>query len=62
MDDNQLIEKALTVDTFAMVRIVNDGDAWVQYGDNIKILTRAKAANITAEVLKVIAKELNRQE
>ncbi|EEY44530.1 hypothetical protein VMA_002596 [Vibrio mimicus VM223] len=41
---------------------MNDGDAWVQYGDNIKIVTRAKAANITAEVLKVIAKELNRQE
>ncbi|EIV8490025.1 hypothetical protein MA617_001446 [Vibrio vulnificus] len=62
MDDNQLIDNALTLDTFAMVRIVNDGDAWVQYGDNIKIVTRTKAANITAEVLKVIAKELNRQE
>ncbi|HAS3567199.1 TPA: hypothetical protein ACGF6J_003464 [Vibrio cholerae] len=62
MDDNQLIDKALTIDTFAMVRIVNDGDAWVQYGDNIKIVTRAKAAKITAEVLKVIAKELNSQD
>lgn len=62
MDDNQLIEKALTVDTFAMIRIVNDGDAWVQYGDNIKIVTRTKAANIAAEILTVIAKELNSQE
>ncbi|MDE1239709.1 hypothetical protein [Vibrio aestuarianus] len=62
MDDNQLINQTLTSDTFAMVRIVYDGDAWVQYGDNIKIVTRAKAANITAEVLKVIAKELNSQE
>ena len=62
MDDNQLINQTLTSDTFAMVRIVYDGAAWVQYGDNIKIVTRAKAANITAEVLKVIAKELNSQE
>lgn len=62
MNDNQRIDKALTIDTFAMVRIVNDGDAWVQYGDSIKIVTRVKAANITAEVLKVIAKELNSQE
>ncbi|MCX9476178.1 hypothetical protein [Vibrio cholerae] len=45
MDDNKLIDNALTLDTFAMVRIVNDGDAWVQYGDNIKIVTRATAAN-----------------
>ncbi|QJY40927.1 hypothetical protein HND97_03580 [Vibrio cholerae] len=62
MDDNLLIDNALTLDTFAMVRIVNDGDAWVQYGDNIKIVTKEKAANITAEVIKLIAKELNRQE
>ncbi|MGY5614840.1 hypothetical protein [Vibrio brasiliensis] len=51
------VSKSYLNDTFAMIRIAQDGEVWVQYSDKLDIPTGIKAVRIAAEVLKIIATE-----
>ncbi|EKF9234752.1 hypothetical protein O1B32_003636 [Vibrio cholerae] len=49
------VNKSFLNETFAMIRISKNGEAWVQYQDKMDIPSGSKAINITADVLKIIA-------